>query len=76
MGSWARDTTYSLYGSRQTWSEGLDVKNTAAHRRHDAHRRIWPNYHRHNVGGDGNHTSVCGFEAIHENKDKPNGGVG
>jgi hypothetical protein len=28
-------TTYSVYGSRQTWSEGLDVKSTAANRRHD-----------------------------------------
>ena len=25
MGSWARHRTYSVYGSRETWSKGPDV---------------------------------------------------
>ncbi len=75
MGSWTDTAAYSVYGSRRTWSEA-DVKNTAATCRHGLHRWIWPNYRCNNVGGDGNHTSVCGVEVIHENKDKQDGGVG
>lgn len=75
MGSWTDTPAYSVYGSHQSLSEG-DVKDTAATCRHGLHRWIWPNYRRHNVGGDGNHTSVCGVEVIYENKDKQDGGVG
>lgn len=76
MGSFLRRRAYSRCGSHDTWCESPDVKITAGTCRHAGHWRIWRSYHRHYVGGDGDHAAVCGVEVIHENTDQSDGGVG